>query len=742
MPVITIDKLYRNEHKNEPCFIGFPVPEGTLFSPAQIKLSCGNHQLPLQARAAASYADGSIKYIFLRFLADMPANQSLSIDCAYDETEHLPAKDFHPVTVFRTSNGYRCETITGNELFAIDVRDDSDHLFESVSMHETTYAKEQFAGPFLKEKGQSGTYDLKIGKWEIAEEGPVCVILKTTGEHTSSETGKRLCFEVRLTMWAGKPFVEVSYRLINTDPAVLPIDTLHFDISWKNSIRTCIASSNYKTAYEIRENGEPVRKVIDADWLIHEANEQFAEVSYGTFFADCTTDKDGICATIFQAHQNFPKGLEADSNGIRILLVPKDGGDVVMQQGMAREQKFLLHFHSAEEPLESLTDRSLVYQMPYRAHISPDDFRASGLWPEIFANKTDPVVEQNLAARADGHCRAYGMLNFGDSYDQNYTAQGRGNGRLVWCNNEYDYPHACALLYARTGIRRYLDYVIASCSHWMDVDVCHYHTDPLYVGGQWEHTAGHVINGVMVCSHQWVEGLLDYWHFTGDERGLETALGIGDNVRRLLNTPAYAKVGESNARETGWALRTLTALYVETNDPSWTEPCERILNDFKVWEETYGSWMAPYTDNTLIRVPFMISVAIGSLMRYYRVFPREDIKALILRQVDDLIENCYVKEWDLFYYKELPGLSRPGNNTILLEALSIAYELTKDSSYLEYGLETFRNAMHDKPGYASAKKKIEDAVLVGTMSSKNFAQSMTPLASYWHALAESGMNWK
>ena len=82
-------------------------------------------------------------------------------------------------------------------------------------------------------------------------------------------------------------------------------------------------------------------------------------------------------------------------------------------------------------------------------------------------------------------------------------------------------------MYARTGIRRFLDYLIVSAKHQMDVDVCHYSKNPLRIGGQWEHTAGHCKNGIMVCSHEWVEGVIDYYHFTGDERGLETAISIG-----------------------------------------------------------------------------------------------------------------------------------------------------------------------------------------------------------------------
>ena len=74
--------------------------------------------------------------------------------------------------------------------------------------------------------------------------------------------------------------------------------------------------------------------------------------------------------------------------------------------------------------------------------------------------------------KADAHARCYGMLNWGDTWDSGYTMQGRGNGRVVWSNNEYDFPHSCALQYARTGVRRYLDYLLVTAKHWMDVDIC------------------------------------------------------------------------------------------------------------------------------------------------------------------------------------------------------------------------------------------------------------------------------
>ncbi len=401
----------------------------------------------------------------------------------------------------------------------------------------------------------------------------------------------------------------------------------------------------------------------------------------------------------------------------------------------------MLHFHSAEESLTEIDHQSLMYQMKDRPFIRPEVFQDAKVMPDIFLDPSEQKAEVEIAliGRCDGHGRSYGMMCWGDTPDMNYTTQGRGKGMLVWGNNEYDFPHACAMQYARTGERRFMDYMLTAAQHWMDVDICHYSKNPLLLGGQWEHTRRHVKDGVMVCSHEWVEGLLDYYHFTGDERGFQTAVGIGENVLALLETPMYQTAGESNARETGWALRTLTALYIETQDKKWLEKCEWIVRQFMVWKEEYGEWLAPYTDNTLIRVGFMISVAIGSLMRYYRIAPSEELKQLLLDAVDDLVEHAMLP-CGLFYYKELPSLNRLGTNTLLLEALTIAYELSGDTAYLRYGKLTFERAVREAvPSTGGAKRHVEDAVLTNGAATKNFAQSFLPLTLYYTALVKEKM---
>ena len=520
------------------------------------------------------------------------------------------------------------------------VSHESAAVFDWLEDGNKHYAKEQFVGPLL-EDGEGNQYGMRLGEWQVIENGPLVAVLKCKGKCIGI---KDISFELKLTAYAEKPWIEIAHRIINTTDEPLHLSSLIFSVlaegeSYrpelemeeldtedkkiysttgifelpqieeaidKSTIRTCVAGSNYRTNFLIGEKGRAVQKIIDARYLVSEANEHFAEVFYGTFFADRTDEKGGVCATIYQAQQNYPKAVKADATGVYIMLVPKDVDQVVMESGMSREQRFLLHFHSPEESLLELDNRSLIYQMPDKPHIAPEIFRDAQVMPDIFVDreKINADVEIALIGKCDGHARCFGMLNWGDAPDPGYTTQGRGKGRPVWTNNEYDYPHACALLYARTGERRFLDYMITASSHWMDVDICHYSTNPLLLGGQWQHTAGHCKDGAIICSHEWVEGLLDCYHFTGDDRALETALGIGENVLRLLESPSFGKLGETSARETGWALRTLTALYIETNDTKWLSKCQWILGHFKQWEQEYGGWLALYTDNTTIRISF------------------------------------------------------------------------------------------------------------------------------------------
>jgi hypothetical protein len=420
-----------------------------------------------------------------------------------------------------------------------------------------------------------------------------------------------------------------------------------------------------------------------------------------------------------------------------ISILPDDNS-LTFYQGMAKTHRVFLHFHDFNETVENLNVQSLQFQMPDRPILSASVYKDAGVFEDVFPTEKISKVETSLISMADQRLKAYGILHWGDAPDPGYTEQGREGGKLVWTNNEYDYPHAMMLMYARTGERRMLDYHLVSARHQLDVDICHFSDDPLRYQGQISHSAHHT-NGEITPSHEWVEGLLDYYHQTGDIAALEGAIGIGENILRILKTPKFQTTGGLSARETGWALRTIVALYKETHDKKWLKPADSIVDDFEDWKNEYGGWLAPYTDHTIIRVPFMISIAVNSLMRYYRIKPQERIKSMILSAVYDMVENC-IMENRLFYYKELPSLRRLGNNPLVLEALCYAYELSGDVELLKTGLPTFDNAIKFTLSFNHTKKAIEDAVIVyGGASPKRFAQYFLPITYYYKTAHEAGI---
>ena len=728
MIALHFEKIYSTESRPEPCSAAIPLKPGILTDTGRVRVYNENKEpVPTQARATALHKDGSVKWLFVRFMAKLPAmkavDYSLDLDSDFEGCGALKA-DAHRVN-------------TGCLFF--NVSEEYNVLFEEIRLGDKTFGSDYISVPVLTD-GNGTQYSFKSDEWELIENGEVCSVLKGTGWHSTNGSNVYKG-EIKLYCFRDTPAVEIAYRIINTTEEPLEIKSLeirHHKLYDFN--RRCAAAiSNYKTRYNISEDGSEVGWTIDDEMLIYEANEHNAEVFYGTFFADCTDDESGLCATVYQAQQNFPKAVAADKNGFCVKLVPEGVGSVIMQGGMAREQRIMFDFHEPFEELESINDRSIRYQMPNKPAVSPKVFEESGVIENVFTDNRITDIEMFLQSKADEHIRGYGMLNWGDSPDMGYTTQGRGNGELVWTNNEYDYTHACALMYERTGIRRFLDYMLAGGRHWLDVDICHYSSDPLHLHGQWEHTNGHCKNGKIECSHQWVEGLLDYYHFTGDRDAFDAAVEIGKNDLRQLDTPKFSQPGEINARETGWAMRTLVALYKETNDEKWLEKCDWIVSHFEQWEQKYGLWLSPYTDNTHIRVVFMISVAVASLMRYYRVRPQEKVRDMILRAVDDLVENARLDN-GLFYYKELPSLKRFGNNPIILEALTIAYELTGKASYLEAGIPTFKFIFNrSMPSFGGQKKSIGDTVTTSGPGTKSFAQMMTPVTAYYVACVKENI---
>ena len=732
------EKISRYDRIAEPFTVGVPFKEGSLNESdiASLSICDGGRALPTQTRVTATWSDGSVKWLLLHGQIDLPGNGAKL--CAL-ETGVIPPP---PPTAIQVS----ADTLQ-NELLKIKLAPSGKRGFiERIEWADCTLAANDIRGFTLVPRA-SDEFITEIGRggWRVIEAGPIQGVVEAEGVHKSSAGEACFDFSVRLYLYAGKPWIRVDYRIINREESKsIELNSLALTLNPKGGgrIRTGLAISNYESTIKSDDNGREQYRLIDHDYLINTGNEQSPETLYGTFWADWNSASGGVSTTLFQAQQNFPKSLRVNSDGIEIGLIPEEYDDINFLQGVAKRHTLLLHFHEASTTLSEVDARSLQFQLPDLPTLHPATYREAGVFLEdCWLEHSDTRAVAYLTDLADTRTRGYGMLNWGDGPEGGSgfpTANHQENGKILWTNNEYDLPHVSLLMYASLGERRFFDYMKVAAEHWMDVDVCHYSPDRYRHQGQLAHSANHA-TGKVLPSHQWVEGLLDYYHVTGDDFALTTAIGIGENLLRQLDKPEFNEPGASSARETGWALRSLTALSRESGEPRWLRPVHRIVSQFKQWHRLYGAWLAPYTSHTMARVPFMISLAASSLMRYIQVVPDEEVAQLIVDSMRDIIENCTSKD-GRFYYKEVPSLSRPGGYLHTLEALTFAYRLSGDTYFLEKGLPSYNHVIGSGMGlhYGFGLFRSEDAVIhpLG-LGPKMFACSFLPVASFAKAITDA-----
>lgn len=725
------------DRDREPVSVAIPVARGQMSDGASLRILDGDRELPRQVKVTSTWEDGSVRWLMAHLMPDLPGDRGHRLVYATEGSANLAADV--AVRVEALDGGVTIDT--GLLQFAIS--GESGPLFGHVTLDGKPVLGDAFGGfEIVDAEGTRYTTAAGSAEVEVVDAGPVRAEVEVRGAHRSEDGATLFDYVTRYVCWAGKPWVEVEYQFINREdsatgdpPGSVDLREIALKVRPEASAdpRMAIGEGYYRTA--IKE--EASERLLDQETILYQAVEHVLETFYGDFWADWCDASGGVAVTQFQAHQNFPKRLAVDASGIDVDIFPVSQPPVKILQGVAKTHRFLFHFHTEETPLDDVSVRSLQFQMPDVGILPEAVYRDAGVWENLFPEKLDIRVEAGLIDRADNRGRGLGMLHWGDGPDAGYTQQGRGKGDLVWTNNEYDFPHAMYLLFAKTGERRFRDIATVAAQHWVDVDFCHHSDDPLKMGGQPIHTAGHVTGGV-TPSHEWTEGLLDFYHFTGKREGLEKAVSIADNMLRHLDSPRFKEAGGFAARETGWAMRGLVGVYQETREQKYMVACDAIAAQFDDWKRTFGAFLAPYTSHTQVRVPFMISIAVNALYRYYTLTGDPRTKDVIVEEMDDMLQNCVMPD-GRFYYKELPSLNRRAGGPREMEALCHAYELSGETRFLDQAARMMGSTIARGSGGGGGGKSINrDAIIFGGPGPKSFASFYVPFMVAYKTLSDAG----
>ena len=735
------EKISQFDRRAEPVTVSIPFARGRLGDPRALVVRDGDARLPAQRRVLATWPDASVKWLLVHFQPDLPGNE--------DKTLHLEIADSPPdvepqatIEVAETPGGIAVNTgplsfLIPNEGF-LPIR--------NVRLAGTLlWGMTPFKGFTMRCDGQEVSSAAGPVRLEIEEAGPLRAVVRALGKHRRPDGSGYLDLHGRITAYAGKPYVEIEHQFVHAEQEpelALEAVELAFAPQAVGFSHLALGQGYYRTAIEESDN-DALEMALIAETVLYQANEHFIDSFYGDFWVDWRDDRAGLTLSIYQAHQNFPKKLRVGRDGIVCSLYPGDAPPAPLLQGMAKTHRILLHFHPTETPLQGCSVRSLQFQLPDRPTLSRAWCRENNPWLEdFFPERIPDRLITYLNRLHDGRPAALGMFHFGDAPDAGYTNQGRGRGHTVWVNNEYDHPHACALYYSLTGQRRVLDSALVTARHWLDVDLCHYSADSLVNGGLKIHTRYHVTGGAPP-SHQWTEGLLDYYFLTGRTEALEAARSVAENIVRHLARPEMSTPGATSVREGGWALRAMVGMWVGTGEERWKAEARRLAKMYLDWYDEYGALLAPYTSHSMPRVTFMISLTVNSFARYLLV---EDdpglvarVERLIVETVDDMLAHCLGPD-GIAYYKELPSLRRTAPTYHLLEALTHAYRITGDAKYLKVATRQFA-AMDFSSTVQPRAKYLDDsgAVIADEGRGRSFADRYTSLLVYAGAATPLGL---
>lgn len=725
----------------EPATVSVPFPKGELFdlTRCQIVDRDGN-SFPGQFRATTLWPDGSVKWLLVHLQVDLPGNESTDYYLNIDSVQK------------QCSNRLK---VSGNLIdtgvLCVGLSETQDAIFDFIDTPQGRFAKEEIT-PFMIKDACGNKYVAGAGKngWEVIEAGPVRAMLRTRGRH-HSEKGSYFDYKITLYAYAGKPWIDLEYCVTNTESGkllVLPKAskeltvssirsmTMNVNPASEGEVKTYVAQAAVRTSYLEGETS----LLVDEKLLQYAMNEQSPEVLYGTLYGDWQDDKRGVAVTIYQAQQNLPKRIAVCKEGLTIDLIPEESGAVEFIEGVAKTHRIQLLFHSASADREKdITFRSFQYQLPDKPVIDPEVYERSGTFEDIFTTKRNYQVEHYFERLFMSRSNAFGILHWGDNVDAGYTHQGRGNGEDVWVNGEYDAGHAFYLYYITHKSRLAYGAMKCTTEHIMDVDICHHSSDPARYGGQIPHSARHVTKAC-VPSHEWVEGLIDYYHETGDPDVLEIAVNVGKNIMYALENVIFSQSQASHsAREAGWALFSFVALYLETHDEVWLNYCDRITYSFYEWEKREGSFITLYTNHSTVRTPYMTSVAINALKSFYNVRPSEELKGLILRAAEDMVNHCISEYTGLFFYKELPSVNHSEVIATTLGALTYVYHLSNDIRFLKFGIPTFEAILRTTPSKQRGIRLGYHCMIKfdGSPSNKGFAQSISNLLLFYKAVMDN-----
>jgi hypothetical protein len=502
------------------------------------------------------------------------------------------------------------------------------------------------------------------------------------------------------TSWSWYPGMGLAARVINYTPGdetMVKALTLDFDLPGRGPSRHTIKHLSFAAElmprlfqsdqpFDVRADGGGIHAADirqlgreQTDYAVYERGPYAASVDS---WIAATDDESGLVLTVPEAVERNPKGWSIHGRHVKIELHPEWAAPLAWRRGMALYQRIDFAQLPRTASPEEFENEALRWLRPPIVTVDSEVYRAAG-WriPFLYQPERFPRTEFTIRATWEFSWTT-GTFEWGDQVGANKGTlplpRGMSIDQGVARNLEYDFVACAAKEFARTGHPELWKQCRASAEHMMHTDFVAVSDDRWQEGGIPHHCNRHT-TGAAYPSHMWIEGLTLYYQLSGDRYVLKVAERVGDFFLRYIDKRWM--VIEATAREMGWTLVALAAIYDMTREQRYLRGIQKVVDFYldRGAEEFFP------TDAT-----FTHGVALIGLDRV-RPFHRDaDVKEFILAVLDHIMATR-VDGMGIFDYNhdsERKGLA--WIQTHLPEALNIGYRLSGDLKYLKAAWRLFQ----------------------------------------------------
>lgn len=733
---LTVDNPHSAPAKRAPITTGLPFPEGALGDDDHLRLlDSDGREVPLQTEITARYPDGSVQWLLLDFLADIPAESSATYAVEFGEEVERTVEP-EGISVERLGDALIVDT---GALVAIIHPERGERVLPTLDQEFAGRPTANLPLPAVVVASGEG-FGSRSATVEVEREGPLATVVKVSGAH-ASEAGETLFrYVARYHLTADSGLVRLEHTVENdrTTETLTRVDQYMLALrpNVGEGARVTVEGGEQDTAtFGAAEGACVLNQDLDNHWFLNAPGVQ-REGKAGPAAIDVSDADRGLWVGLRHFAEKWPSELvwHAEAGGIGVNLLPSfeedryaDLGDAIesdrlyyhvrdggyrLHWGMSFTREIWLGFHEGNAWPEAWAQQ---LREPLIAVAEPEWYCASGAFgPQLpraegrfakYEAMVDRIFDDLMEARERN--RSYGFLNFGDWW---------GERGYNWGNMEYDTPHSQMVQFIRTGERKFFDEAVNSAVHNRDVDYAHHEpagrdffrtrSHRMFHTGGYEprmeaeqmglayYTDSGLTNAL--SGHQWNRGNFDHYFMTGERRSFDVALGLAEYMAGP-GTVSFT-MGKGAERAVAWALYDVLSAWRVTWDPYYLNAARIMVEDVIRRQTPEGHWAIPAGYSKVEPTPiggyaWCTGLLITWMHEYNQYVNDPRVDETILNAAEWLVRDEYVPEKKGFRScscDTFNASTRPGHSAwTVADAMAIAYELSGEEEYLDLAQMTY-----------------------------------------------------